>query len=54
MMDTGNGFNFNRTESDQSRAMLALDGTIGSWDWKSAAGWMKSSATKATRAVSAD
>ena len=53
LMDTGNGFNFNRTESDQWRAMLALDGTIGSWDWKSAAGWMKSSATKATRAVSA-
>ena len=53
MMDTGNGFNFNRTESDQSRVMLALDGTIGSFDWRSAAGWMKSSATKATRAVSA-
>ena len=53
MMDTGNGFNFNRTESDQSRVMLALTGTIGSYDWKSAAGWMKSSATKATRAVSA-
>jgi iron complex outermembrane receptor protein len=29
MMDTGNGFNFNRTESEQSRVMLALDGTIG-------------------------
>lgn len=53
LMDTGNGFNFNRTESDQWRAMLALDGTIGSFDWKSAVGWMKSSATKATRAVHA-
>ncbi|MDB5790915.1 MAG: TonB-dependent receptor [Massilia sp.] len=53
MMDTGNGFNFNRTESDQSRVMLALTGTIGDYDWKSAAGWMKSSATKATRSVSA-
>ena len=53
MMDTGNGFNFNRTESDQSRVMLALNGSIGGYDWKSAAGWMKSSATKATRSVSA-
>jgi iron complex outermembrane receptor protein len=53
MMDTGNGFNFNRTESDQSRVMLALDGTLGNWDWKSAIGYSNSSATKATRAVSA-
>ncbi len=53
MMDTGDGFNFNRTESEQSRVMLALNGTWGTWDWKSAAGWMKSTATKATRAVSA-
>ena len=53
MMDTGNGFNFNRTDSDQQRVMLALDGTIGDWDWKSALGYSHSSATKATRAVSA-
>ena len=53
MMDTGDGFNFNRTDSDQSRVMLALDGTLGGWDWKSAAGYMKSSATKGTRGVSA-
>jgi iron complex outermembrane receptor protein len=53
MMDTGNGFNFNSTESEQSRVMLALDGTIGNFDWKSAIGWMDSTATKATRAVSA-
>jgi iron complex outermembrane receptor protein len=53
MMDTGNGFNFNRTDSDQQRVMLALDGTIGNWDWKSALGYSHSSATKATRAVSA-
>jgi iron complex outermembrane receptor protein len=53
MMDTGNGFNFNRTESEQSRVMLTLDGTIGGFDWRSAVGSMKSSAVKATRAVSA-
>ena len=53
LMDTGNGFNFNRTDSEQSRVMLALDGTFMGWDWKSAAGVMESSANKATRAVSA-
>ncbi|MYM97170.1 TonB-dependent receptor plug domain-containing protein [Duganella vulcania] len=53
LMDTGNGFNFNRTESDQTRAMLALTGSIGDYDWKSAAGYMTSSATKSTRATSA-
>jgi iron complex outermembrane recepter protein len=53
MMDTGNGFNFNSTESEQSRVMLALTGSIWGFDWKSAAGWMNSTATKATRAVSA-
>ena len=53
MMDTGNGFNFNRTESDQTRVMLSLNGDIGNFDWKSAAGYMNSKATKATRAVSA-
>ena len=53
MMDTGNGFNFNRTESDQTRVMLSLNGDIGNFDWKSAVGYMNSKATKATRAVSA-
>ncbi|WP_332853253.1 TonB-dependent receptor plug domain-containing protein [Duganella sp. S19_KUP01_CR8] len=53
LLDTGDGFNFNRTESDQTRVMLALNGTIGEFDWKSAAGYMDSAATKATRAVSA-
>jgi iron complex outermembrane receptor protein len=53
LMDTGNGFNFNSTESKQSRVMLALTGTLGNYDWKSAAGIMDSTATKATRAVSA-
>ncbi|MFC3375710.1 TonB-dependent receptor plug domain-containing protein [Rugamonas sp. CCM 8940] len=53
LMDTGNGFNFNRTESDQTRAMLALSGSVGDFDWKSAAGYMTSSATKSTRAASA-
>jgi iron complex outermembrane recepter protein len=53
MMDTGNGFNFNSTDSKQSRVMLALTGQLGTWDWKSAVGIMNSSATKATRAVSA-
>jgi iron complex outermembrane receptor protein len=53
LMDTGDGFNFSRTNSNQSRVMLALNGTIGSYDWKSALGYMDSDATKATRAVSA-
>lgn len=53
MMDTGNGFNFNRTESDQSRVMLSLTGDVGGFDWKSAAGYMNSKASKATRAPSA-
>ncbi|WP_229425460.1 MULTISPECIES: TonB-dependent receptor domain-containing protein [unclassified Massilia] len=53
MMDTGNGFNFNRTEADQSRVMLSLQGTIGTYDWRSAVGWTTSNATKSTRAVSA-
>lgn len=52
MMDTGDGFNFNKTNSEQYRAMLALDGTIGKFDWKSAFGHMDSTANKATRAVS--
>ncbi len=53
LMDTGNGFNFNRTESDQHRIMLTLSGSVGEWDWNAAGGWMKSSATKATRSASA-
>ncbi|WP_409266016.1 TonB-dependent receptor domain-containing protein [Massilia sp. BHUDP2] len=53
LMDTGDGFNFNTTDSEQSRVMLTLNGTYAGWDWKSAAGWMKSTANKATRAVSA-
>jgi iron complex outermembrane receptor protein len=53
LMDTGNGFNFNKTNSDQYRAMLALEGSWGNYDWKSAFGHMESSADKATRAVSA-
>lgn len=53
LMDTGNGFNFNSTDSNQYRAMLTLEGSVGSFDWKSAAGHMDSSAEKATRAVSA-
>lgn len=53
LMDTGNGFNFNTTDSEQSRVMLTLDGVYAGWDWKSAAGWSKSTANKATRAVSA-
>jgi iron complex outermembrane receptor protein len=52
MMDTGNGFNFNRTESEQSRVMLSLTGDVGGFDWKSAVGYMNSKATKATRAPS--
>lgn len=53
LMDTGNGFNFNKTNSEQYRAMLSLDGTLGNFDWKSAIGHMDSTANKATRAVSA-
>lgn len=53
LMDTGEGFNFNTTDSDQSRVMLSLTGTFQGYDWRSAAGWSKSSASKATRAVSA-
>jgi iron complex outermembrane receptor protein len=53
LMDTGNGFNFNSTDSNQERYMLALTGTLGAYDWKGAAGWMNSEAIKATRAVSA-
>lgn len=53
LMDTGDGFNFNSTESEQSRVMLSLNGTLGKFDWRSAAGWMKSTGTKATRAPSA-
>ncbi|RZA36314.1 MAG: TonB-dependent receptor [Lysobacteraceae bacterium] len=53
LMDTGDGFNFNTTDSEQSRVMLTLNGSYAGWDWKSAAGWMKSTANKATRAVSA-
>ncbi len=52
MMDTGNGFNFNTTDSEQARVMLTLSGEYAGWDWKSAAGWMKSTANKATRAYS--
>jgi len=53
LMDTGNGFNFNTTDSDQARVMLTLTGAYAGWDWKSAAGWSKSTANKATRATSA-
>lgn len=53
LTDTGNGFNFNSTESEQFRVMLALDGTIGNYDWKSAFGYMSSNADKRTRATSA-
>jgi iron complex outermembrane receptor protein len=53
LMDTGNGFNFNSTDSEQTRAMLTLTGNYAGWDWKSAAGWSKSTANKATRAFSA-
>lgn len=52
MMDTGDGFNFNKTNSEQYRAILALDGTISDFDWKSAFGHMDSTANKSTRAVS--
>jgi len=53
LMDTGNGFNFNTTDSEQARVMLTLTGAYAGWDWKSAAGWSKSTANKATRATSA-
>jgi len=53
LMDTGDGFNFNKTDSEQARYMLTLDGTVGDYDWKSAVGYMTSEATKATRATSA-
>ncbi|WP_246464676.1 TonB-dependent receptor plug domain-containing protein [Undibacterium seohonense] len=53
MMDTGDGFNFNKTNSEQYRVMLALDGTVGSFDWKSAFGHMDSTADKSTRSTSA-
>ncbi|MFM2085424.1 MAG: hypothetical protein RLZZ237_293 [Pseudomonadota bacterium] len=53
MMDTGDGFNFNRTESDQSRFMLTLAGDVKGFDWKSSFGYMNSKATKSTRAPSA-
>lgn len=52
-MDTGDGFNFNRTESKQSRVMLSLTGEVKGFDWKSSVGYMTSDATKATRAASA-
>ncbi|MFA9274005.1 MAG: TonB-dependent receptor plug domain-containing protein [Candidatus Aquirickettsiella gammari] len=52
MMDTGDGFNFNKTNTNQYRAMLALEGTLGRYDWKSAFGHMESTADKVTRAVS--
>lgn len=51
-MDTGNGFNFNKTDSEQNRIMLRLAGALGDYDWKAAAGHMESEATKATRALS--
>lgn len=53
MLDTGDGFNFNRTESEQSRVMLSLTGDVKGFDWKSSVGYMHSEATKATRAASA-
>lgn len=53
LMDTGNGFNFNKTDSEQNRVMLRLEGSLGNYDWKGAVGHMESEATKATRAVSA-
>ncbi len=52
-MDTGDGFNFNRTESKQSRVMLSLTGEVKGFDWKSSVGYMTSDASKATRAASA-
>ncbi|WP_229632121.1 TonB-dependent receptor domain-containing protein [Pseudoduganella violaceinigra] len=53
LMDTGNGFNFNRTNSEQARYMLTLNGSVGKYDWKSAFGQMTSEATKETRNASA-
>ncbi|MTW09677.1 TonB-dependent receptor [Pseudoduganella eburnea] len=53
LLDTGDGFNFNRTDSNQNRVMLRLEGSLGDYDWKSAVGYMDSKATKATRAPSA-
>ena len=53
LLDTGNGFNFNRTNSEQARYMLSLNGTVGKYDWKSAFGVMTSEATKETRNASA-
>ncbi len=53
LMDTGNGFNFNSTDSSQYRAMLSLEGAWNNYDWKAAVGHMESDADKATRAVSA-
>jgi iron complex outermembrane receptor protein len=53
MMDTGDGFNFNKTDSEQSRFMLRLQGSLGDYGWKGAVGHSLSEATKATRAVSA-
>ena len=52
LLDTGNGFNFNRANSEQSRFMLTLNGTVGKYDWKSAIGHMVSEASKETRATS--
>ncbi|WP_432381147.1 TonB-dependent receptor plug domain-containing protein [Duganella sp. P38] len=53
LMDTGNGFNFNRAESEQTRVMLTLAGDVAGWDWKSSSGYMTSKATKSTRGTSA-
>lgn len=53
LMDTGDGFNFNKTNSEQYRAMLNLNGTWGNYDWKSAFGHMESTADKSTRSTSA-
>ena len=53
LMDTGDGFNFNTTKSQQWRAMLALNGALGSYDWKAAVGTMKSTADKNSRGTSA-
>lgn len=52
LMDTGNGFNFNTTDSEQSRVMLTLNGNYAGWDWKSAIGRSESTANKAARAAS--
>ncbi len=53
LMDTGNGWNFNHTTSEQWRAMLALNGAVGDYDWKAAVGTMRSDATKTFRGTSA-